>query len=66
MFSIFPGDALPPYNGKLRIYNMRYCPYAQRTILALIAKDIDFEVVNVHTQDKPEWLTRKSAFGKKP
>ncbi|CAK1586070.1 unnamed protein product [Parnassius mnemosyne] len=60
------GDPLPPFNGKLRIYNMRYCPYAQRTILALFAKDIDFEVVNVHTSDKPEWLPRKSAFGKVP
>ncbi|KPI97298.1 Glutathione S-transferase omega-1 [Papilio xuthus] len=60
------GDPLPTYNGKLRVYNMRYCPSAQRTILALIAKDIDFEVVNVHLLDKPEWLTRKSAFGKVP
>nr|QLI62204.1 glutathione S-transferase 8 [Streltzoviella insularis] len=60
------GDPLPAYNGKLRIYNMRYCPYAQRTILALNAKQIDYEVVNINLVDKPEWLTSKSAFGKVP
>ncbi|XP_050351610.1 pyrimidodiazepine synthase-like [Nymphalis io] len=60
------GDPLPPYNGKLRIYNMRYCPYAQRTILALNAKQIDYEVVNINLVEKPEWLIRKSALGKVP
>ncbi|CAH2039501.1 unnamed protein product, partial [Iphiclides podalirius] len=60
------GDPLPPYNGKLRVYSSRVCPFAQRTILALLAKNVDFEVVNVHLADKPEWLVRKSAFGKVP
>ncbi|KAM3966349.1 pyrimidodiazepine synthase-like [Aphomia sociella] len=60
------GDPLPPYNGKLRIYNMRYCPFAQRTILALNAKQIDYEVVNINLVRKPEWLPSKSAFGKVP
>ncbi|XP_053606455.1 pyrimidodiazepine synthase [Plodia interpunctella] len=60
------GDPMPPYTGKLRVYNMRYCPYAQRTLLALIAKDIDFEVVNIHLMDKPEWFLARSAFGKVP
>ncbi|CAG9135934.1 unnamed protein product [Plutella xylostella] len=59
-------DPLPPYNGKLRLYNMRYCPFAQRTVLALNAKNIDYEVVNINLFDKPEWLTSKSAFGKVP
>ncbi|CAH2091031.1 unnamed protein product [Euphydryas editha] len=60
------GDPLPPYNGKLRVYNMRYCPYAQRTILALNAKQLDYEVVNIDLVEKPEWLSKKSAFGKVP
>ncbi|XP_034831654.1 pyrimidodiazepine synthase-like isoform X2 [Maniola hyperantus] len=60
------GDPLPPYNGKLRIYSMRLCPFAQRTILALNAKNIDFEVVNISLAEKPEWLTSKSAFGTVP
>ncbi|GBP65917.1 Pyrimidodiazepine synthase [Eumeta japonica] len=57
------GDPLPPFAGKLRVYNMRYCPYAQRTVLALNAKRVDYEVVNINLVDKPEWLTTKSAFG---
>lgn len=57
------GDPLPPYNGKLRVYNMRYCPFAQRTILALNAKQIDYEVVNIDLIQKPEWLPRKSPLG---
>ncbi|KAJ8716034.1 hypothetical protein PYW08_013319 [Mythimna loreyi] len=60
------GDPLPPFTGKLRVFNMRFCPFAQRTVLALIAKNIDYEVVNVDLYDKPEWLTSVSAFGKVP
>ncbi|CAG9793942.1 unnamed protein product [Diatraea saccharalis] len=60
------GDPLPPYNGKLRIYNMRFCPWAQRAILALNAKQLDYEVVNINLQNKPEWLNSKSIFGKVP
>lgn len=58
------GDPLPPFTGKLRVYNMRFCPFAQRTILALNAKEIDYEVVNIDLVDKPEWLASKSAFSK--
>lgn len=60
------GDPLPPYNGKLRVYNMRFCPFAQRTMLAILAKQIDCDVINVDLADKPEWLTSKSPFGKVP
>ncbi|XP_026738338.1 uncharacterized protein LOC113501406 [Trichoplusia ni] len=60
------GDPLPPFTGKLRVYNMRFCPFAQRTILALNAKEIDYEVVNIDLVDKPEWLASKSAFTKVP
>nr|AKS40348.1 glutathione S-transferase omega 4 [Chilo suppressalis] len=60
------GDPLPSYNGKLRVYNMRYCPWAHRAILALNAKELDYEIVNINTQNKPDWLPSKSAFGKVP
>lgn len=56
---------MPRFNGKLRVYNMRYCPFAQRTMLALIAKDIDYEILNIDLVDKPEWLVSKSIFSKK-
>nr|AWX68891.1 glutathione S-transferase omega 2 [Heortia vitessoides] len=60
------GDALPPYNGTLRVYNMRFCPFAQRTILALNAKEIDYEVINIALMNRPDWIYEKSALGKVP
>lgn len=63
---LMKGDPLPPYNGKLRLYNMRYCPYAERAVLALAAKNLDFEVINIDLVDKPEWLASKRAFTKVP
>ncbi|KAK8774447.1 hypothetical protein V5799_011018 [Amblyomma americanum] len=50
------GSEFPPLiPGKLRLYSMRFCPYAQRALLILRAKSIDHEVVNVNLVDKPEW-----------
>lgn len=43
---------------------MRFCPYAQRAILALNAKQVDYEVVNIDLSNKPEWFFSKSGFGK--
>ncbi|XP_077286616.1 pyrimidodiazepine synthase-like isoform X2 [Arctopsyche grandis] len=45
---------------------MRFCPYAQRTVLILNAKKVPYEVVNINLTEKPEWLTSKSPFGKVP
>jgi len=52
------GDApCPPLvPDSLRMYNMRYCPYAQRVLLALIHKQIRFDMVNVHLKKKPQWF----------
>ena len=29
-------------DGKLRILNMRFCPYAQRAVLVALAKDLPY------------------------
>ncbi|CAN7937053.1 unnamed protein product, partial [Ixodes hexagonus] len=44
--------------GKLRIYSMRFCPYAQRVLLLLVAKKVDHEVVNINLSKRPEWTPR--------
>ena len=51
------GSAPPNVNpDKVTVYNMRFCPFAQRTILVLLAKKIPFDVVNVNLKKKPEWF----------
>ena len=38
----------------------RFCPYAQRTILTLLAKQVPFEVVNINLKNKPEWFLQQT------
>jgi len=62
------GSQLPilPKDGKLRLYSMRFCPYAQRIHLVLDAKKIPYHTINVNLKAKPEWLIQKSPLGKVP
>ncbi|CAN7937054.1 unnamed protein product, partial [Ixodes hexagonus] len=52
--------------GKLRIYSMRFCPYAQRVLLLLAAKNIDHEVVNINLKKRPEWASQVLPAGTVP
>ncbi|XP_022654854.1 pyrimidodiazepine synthase-like [Varroa destructor] len=52
--------------GQLRIYSMRFCPFASRSLLVLLAKEIPHEVVNINLASKPEWYLGKSPSGKVP
>ncbi|XP_032667113.1 pyrimidodiazepine synthase-like [Odontomachus brunneus] len=55
------GSIPPPLvRGKLRLYSMRFCPYAQRILLVLDAKQIPYDVVNINLKHKPEWFIEKS------
>ncbi|XP_066288692.1 glutathione S-transferase omega-1-like isoform X2 [Branchiostoma lanceolatum] len=56
----------PPGPGKLRLYSMRFCPYAQRTRLFLAAKGIEHETINIHLREKPEWFLEKTPVGQVP
>jgi glutathione S-transferase len=40
----------------ITLYSADTCPYCVRTRLVLSAKDIDHEVVQIDTSDKPAWL----------
>ncbi|XP_034195998.2 pyrimidodiazepine synthase isoform X1 [Osmia lignaria lignaria] len=61
------GSVAPPVvPGKIRLYSMRFCPYAQRIHLVLDAKHIPYDVVYVNLTHKPEWLIEKSPLGKVP
>jgi pyrimidodiazepine synthase len=64
----FLGSQIPkfPEDGKLRLYSMRFCPYAQRAHLVLEAKKIPYHTAFINLKHKPEWLTQKSPLGKVP
>ncbi|XP_037934231.1 pyrimidodiazepine synthase [Teleopsis dalmanni] len=55
-----------PDDGMLRLYSMRFCPYAHRVHLVLDAKNIPYHTIFINLTDKPEWLTEFSALGKVP
>lgn len=60
------GDDLPAYNGKLRLFAMRFCPYAERTVLVLNAKKLEYDLVFINLDHKPEWLFNYSPKGTVP
>ncbi|ELT96900.1 hypothetical protein CAPTEDRAFT_157769 [Capitella teleta] len=61
------GDALPQVKPEvMRMYNMRFCPFAQRTRMVLLYKEIPHEVVNVNLRRKPKWLFERNPFGLVP
>ncbi|XP_073541300.1 glutathione S-transferase omega-1 [Phyllobates terribilis] len=66
--SLAKGSATPgPVpEGIIRLYSMRFCPFAQRARLVLIAKGIKHEVVNINLKNKPDWFFEKSPTGLVP
>lgn len=61
------GSTNPPLQeGKLRLYSMRFCPYAQRVHLVVAAKQIPHDVVYINLTNKPEWYLEKFPLGKVP
>lgn len=45
---------------------MRFCPYAQRVQLALHAKGIPHNTININITEKPEWFLDMNPNGKVP
>ncbi|XP_059677242.1 glutathione S-transferase omega-1 isoform X2 [Gavia stellata] len=56
----------PVPEGVIRLYSMRFCPFAQRTRLVLRAKGISHEVININLKNKPDWFFEKNPFGLVP
>lgn len=55
-----------PDDGKLRLYSMKFCPYAQRAHLVLDAKNIPYHTAFINLTEKPEWFHKVSALSKVP
>ncbi|XP_018018710.1 glutathione S-transferase omega-1 isoform X2 [Hyalella azteca] len=60
------GDCPALVPGSLRAYNMKYCPYAQRTLLALAYKNVKFDIVNINLKRKPAWFLSRTMLEKVP
>ncbi|XP_008320655.1 glutathione S-transferase omega-1 isoform X1 [Cynoglossus semilaevis] len=56
----------PVPEGTIRLYSMRFCPFAQRTKLVLNAKGIKHETININLKDKPDWFLEKNPLGLVP
>ncbi|XP_059215702.1 glutathione S-transferase omega-1-like [Centropristis striata] len=52
--------------GKIRIYSMRFCPFAQRARLVLSAKGIKHDTININLKNKPDWFLEKNPLGLVP
>jgi len=50
----------------LNIYSAKACPFAHRTRLVLLEKGIDFSLTEIDLQNKPDWFTQISRYGKVP
>lgn len=60
---VFAGDPLPSYGDKIRLFAMRLCPYVQRVLLVLKAKEIPFDVVYINLDNKPDWYKSINPLG---
>ncbi|CAL1577551.1 unnamed protein product [Knipowitschia caucasica] len=56
----------PVPKGHIRLFSMRFCPFAQRTRLVLNAKGIKHETINISLKDKPDWFLEKNPLGLVP
>jgi glutathione S-transferase len=50
----------------MELFSARVCPYAHRTRLVLIEKDISFELVEIDFNNKPARFLKVSPYGKVP
>ncbi|XP_016313367.1 glutathione S-transferase omega-1-like [Sinocyclocheilus anshuiensis] len=56
----------PVPKDHIRLYSMRFCPFAQRTRLVLNAKGITHDIVNINLKNKPDWFLEKNPLGLVP
>ncbi len=52
--------------SEVEIFSAEFCPYAQRSRLALIEKGVDFSLTEINLRDKPDWFEDISPYSKVP
>ncbi len=51
---------------EVQVYSAAVCPYAHRTRLTLLEKGVNFQLTEIDLQNKPDWFTSISPYGKVP
>ncbi len=52
--------------NEIEIISSSSCPFAQRTRMALIEKEIEFSLTEIDLDNKPDWFLKLSPYGKVP
>lgn len=52
--------------AKLEIISSSSCPFAQRTRMVLLEKKVDFTLIEIPLDTKPDWFLKISPYGKVP
>jgi glutathione S-transferase len=52
--------------SQVELFSFEGCPYAQRSRLVLIEKDIVFELTEIDLYNRPAWFREVSPYGKVP
>ena len=52
--------------NQIEIISSSTCPFAQRTRMVLIEKDVKFSLTEIDLNDKPDWFLKISPYGKVP
>ena len=50
----------------IEIISSATCPFAQRTRMVLLEKNIDFALIEIDLEEKPDWFKKISPYGKVP
>jgi glutathione S-transferase len=50
----------------MELFSSESCPFAQRTRMVLIEKNVDFTLTEIDLQNKPDWWLEISPYGKVP
>lgn len=52
--------------AEVTLYSAKVCPFAQRTRLGLLEKQVDFELIEIDLDNTPDWFLEVSPYGKVP
>ena len=51
---------------KPHLISFKLCPFVQKAVLALLVKDIDFDIEYIDLESPPDWFSQVSPLGKVP